>query len=170
MLHRNARYTAMAEVGHSRRFAAMLQRQHTFQSGRLHTWQHRDHPHMYKPGSVRRSPVMPGDGRSDQIAAVWRLSRRGTRGHDPIERMCQSPHQYLGGRRWGPILSKWFALCEKSWSPASARQWTEEMTQVSSKRNSKCRRSSARGPIFQAISRSNSRSVNPRVAPRRIQW
>jgi hypothetical protein len=65
-----------SEMGHSRRFAVMLQRHHTFQSGRPHRWQHRYHPHMYKPGSVRRSPVMPGGGRSDPIAAVRRLSQR----------------------------------------------------------------------------------------------
>jgi hypothetical protein len=72
----NLHTSARSAQGHSRRFAAMLQRHHTFQSGRLHRRQHRYHPHMNKRGSVRRSPVTPGDGRSDPIAAVRRLSRR----------------------------------------------------------------------------------------------
>jgi len=70
----------MSELGHSRRFAAMLQRQHSFQSGRLHRRQHRYHPHMNKRGSASRSPVTPGDGRSDPIAAVRWLSRRAKSG------------------------------------------------------------------------------------------
>ena len=108
-LHRNRSKQRRAASGHSRRFAAMLQRQHTFQSGRLHRRQHRYHPHMNKQGSVTRPPVMPGDGQSDPIAAVRRLSRRATNGRKQLQ---QGSLDYLLGlseQRWRNVKAD--SLC-----------------------------------------------------------